>query len=86
MADKNTDKKADKKSDKKSDKEKAVDEPKVTPRLAIRYKEEIAPALKEEFNYSNPMMIPRLKKVVINMGIGRAVENKIGRASCRERV
>ena len=51
-------------------------EPKVTPRLATRYAETIRPALQEAFKYPNPMMIPTLKKVVINMGIGRAVENK----------
>ncbi|MCA8958479.1 MAG: 50S ribosomal protein L5, partial [Planctomycetes bacterium] len=51
-------------------------EPRVAPRLAARYTEKIAPALREEFSYGNPMMIPRLQKVVINMGIGRALENK----------
>ncbi len=51
-------------------------EPEVTPRIATRYAQEIRPTLQEEFKYPNPMMIPRLQKVVINMGIGRAVENK----------
>lgn len=49
---------------------------KTPPRLSVSYKEKIAPALKEHFKYANPMMIPTLRKVTINMGIGRAVENK----------
>ena len=49
---------------------------KPVPRLRIKYDEKVRPALKEQFSYDNPMMIPRLQKVVINMGIGRAVENK----------
>lgn len=47
-----------------------------TPRLATTYKDKVVPALQEQFKYPNPMMIPRLQKVVLNMGIGRAVENK----------
>lgn len=50
--------------------------PKTPPRLAVRYKDEISPALVDHFKYPNSMMIPRLNKVVINMGIGRAVEDK----------
>lgn len=49
---------------------------KTPPRLATRYKEAITASLVEKFNYPNPMMIPRLRKVVINMGIGKAVEDK----------
>ncbi len=44
-----------------------------TPRLQIVYDKEIAPALKEKFGYTNPMQIPRLEKIVINMGVGEAV-------------
>lgn len=43
----------------------------MTPRLKQKYKEQVAPALMKEFNYSNPMAVPRLEKVVINMGLGR---------------
>src|SRR5438874_1895182 len=43
----------------------------MTPRLKQRYKEQIAPALMKEFNYTNPMAVPKLEKVVINMGLGR---------------
>ncbi len=44
-----------------------------TPRLREQYKTSIRPALKEEFGYKNVMMIPRLEKIVLNMGIGEAV-------------
>jgi large subunit ribosomal protein L5 len=42
------------------------------PRLKKTYREQIVPALQAEFNYSNPMLIPRLTKVVVNMGVGEA--------------
>ena len=42
-----------------------------TPRLREQYRESIRPALKEEFGYSNDMMIPRLDKIVLNIGCGR---------------
>jgi large subunit ribosomal protein L5 len=44
-------------------------------RLRERYREEIAPALKERFEYENVMRIPRLEKIVVNMGVGEAVQN-----------
>jgi large subunit ribosomal protein L5 len=44
-------------------------------RLKDRYQEEIAPALKEQFGIQNPMRIPKLEKIVINMGVGEAVQN-----------
>src|SRR5918999_6094448 len=44
-------------------------------RLKNRYNEEIAPALKERFGIENPMRIPRLEKIVVNMGVGEAVQN-----------
>lgn len=43
------------------------------PRLKRKYREEIRPKLQEQFNYSNPMKVPKLDKVVINMGVGEAV-------------
>ena len=46
------------------------------PRLKKVYKDEIAPALKKEFNYSTPMHIPAIKKVVVSMGVGEALTNK----------
>ena len=48
------------------------------PRLKQRYNEEIAPALKTKFGYKNPMQIPYLEKVVINMGLGTDKENPKG--------
>lgn len=47
-------------------------ESKYEPRLKKLYSETIRKALQEEFNYANEMMIPRLDKVVINMGVGEA--------------
>ena len=44
-------------------------------RLKDRYDKEIAPALKKEFGYSNVMAIPKLEKIVINMGLGEATQN-----------
>ena len=46
------------------------------PRLKKVYKDEIAPALKKEFNYSTPMQIPAIKKVAVSMGVGEALTNK----------
>lgn len=44
-------------------------------RLRTKYEEEIVPKLREEFNYTNPMMVPHLVKVSVNMGLGEAVKN-----------
>jgi len=44
-------------------------------RLRVRYKQEIVGRLKERFNYPNVMMVPRLEKVVVNMGVSGAVAN-----------
>jgi len=45
------------------------------PRLQVRYEQEIAKALKTELSLGNAMQIPKLKSVVINMGLGEAVQN-----------
>jgi large subunit ribosomal protein L5 len=45
------------------------------PRLKQRYREEIAPALKQEFGYGNVMQIPGLTKIVVNMGVGEAARD-----------
>ena len=50
-------------------------EPKVVPRLKQRYREEIKPALTEEFSFSNQMMVPGVVKVVVNMGVGDAAKD-----------
>lgn len=44
-------------------------------RLRERYVKEVAPALTKEFGYQNPMSIPRVQKVVVNMGLGEAIQN-----------
>ena len=44
-------------------------------RLQQKYKEQIMPALIKEFNYKNTMAVPKLEKVVLNMGLGEALQN-----------
>jgi large subunit ribosomal protein L5 len=44
-------------------------------RLRDRYTKEVAPALKKEFGYKNVMAIPKIEKVVVNMGLGEATQN-----------
>ena len=44
-------------------------------RLRDRYKEEVVPALKERFGYKNVMQVPRLEKLVLNIGVGEAIQN-----------
>ncbi len=46
-----------------------------TPRLKALYKDQVRATLKEEFGYKNDMMIPKLDKIVLNMGIGEAVKD-----------
>ena len=45
------------------------------PRLRDRYRAEIVPALREEFSYANAMQVPRVLKVVVNMGVGEAAKD-----------
>jgi large subunit ribosomal protein L5 len=51
-------------------------EAKYTPRLKRDYEERIAPAMMEKFGYKNRMEIPRLDKIVLNMGVGEATQDK----------
>ncbi len=44
-------------------------------RLKERFEKEIRPALMQEFGYKNPMQVPRLDKIVVNMGVGEAVQD-----------
>jgi large subunit ribosomal protein L5 len=44
-------------------------------RLKERYDSVVRPALTEEFGYKNPMQVPRLEKIVVNMGVGEAVQD-----------
>jgi len=73
MAKKEENKKTSKKSSSKvkaeSSENKAV---KIPLRLLDRYKKEIIPSLKEKFSYQNVMEVPKLEKIVVNMGVGEA--------------
>ena len=46
------------------------------PRLKVKYDEEVAPKIKEKYSLANVMLIPKVDKIVINMGVGGARENK----------
>ncbi len=46
------------------------------PRVKTKYKDEVAAALKEEFDYSSTMQVPRLLKICINQGVGQATQDK----------
>ncbi len=65
--------KGDGKGKKDAAKEKPVQV--IPPRLRERYRQEIAPTLTKEFNYSNAMQVPRLKKIIVNIGVGEALAN-----------
>jgi len=43
--------------------------------LKIHYNQELVPKLVEKFSYKNLMQVPRLKKIVLNMGIGEAIQD-----------
>ncbi|TQS73514.1 50S ribosomal protein L5 [Rhodobacteraceae bacterium] len=60
-----------------------LDQANYTPRLRAEYVEKIRAALKEEFGYKNDMEIPRLEKIVLNMGVGEATKDtkKVKQAS-----
>jgi len=45
------------------------------PRVKVRYATEVVTKLKEEFGYTSKMQVPQLKKIVINMGVGDAIQN-----------
>src|SRR6184192_1144621 len=48
---------------------------KETPRLKARFRKEVAPALMKEFELKNPMAVPHLHKIVVNVGVGEATQN-----------
>jgi large subunit ribosomal protein L5 len=50
-------------------------QPRTHPRLKMRYREETLPRLREEFGYRNVMQVPRLTKIVVNMGVGEAARD-----------
>ncbi|MDX1501419.1 MAG: 50S ribosomal protein L5 [Thermoanaerobaculia bacterium] len=45
------------------------------PRVKTRYRDEVVPSLMKEFGIENPMAVPRIEKVVLNMGLGQATQN-----------
>ena len=47
----------------------------MTPRLLERYKKEIVPALQEKFSLKNAMAVPRIEKIVLNMGVGEGAQD-----------
>ncbi|MDQ3812159.1 MAG: 50S ribosomal protein L5 [Chloroflexota bacterium] len=53
----------------------AAPEPTPTPRLRERYLREVVPALVRDFNYQNPMQVPRIAKVSVNVGVGESISN-----------
>ena len=62
-----------------------AEETKTMPRLKAKYREEIVPALQQEFEYGNVMQIPGLVKIVVNMGVGEAArDSKIIEGAIRD--
>ncbi len=55
---------------------KSAPEEKVVPRLREKYAQQVRPSLAEKFGRANPLDLPRLKKIVVNMGVGSAVQEK----------
>jgi len=55
--------------------ETVTERPVPKPRLKLRYREEIAPAMRERFGYQNVMQIPTLTKITVNMGVGEAARD-----------
>ncbi|WP_067454641.1 50S ribosomal protein L5 [Actinomadura macra] len=55
--------------------ETVTERPVPQPRLKLRYREEIAAAMREQFGYANVMQIPGLTKIVVNMGVGEAAKD-----------
>ena len=73
---------AKEKKDKAGDKQQEAKAPAVarhsakeTPRLKARFKTEVAPALMKELDLKNPMAVPHLNKIVVNMGVGESTQN-----------
>lgn len=57
-------------------KDKAAATERTVPRRQQIYRDKVVAEMRKEFGYPNPMMVPRLSKIVVNMGVGKAVENK----------
>ena len=52
-----------------------ADEKKTPPRMQKKYRDEVVPSLMKQFAFANPMEVPRLQKILFNMGLGAAVAN-----------
>jgi large subunit ribosomal protein L5 len=64
---------------------KKAPEAKALPRLKAQYRAEIVPALTTEFSFANPMQVPGLTKIVVNMGVGQAAkEGKLIEGAIRD--
>ena len=50
-------------------------EPRPLPRVQVGFRQVIAPAMMKEFSYTSPMQVPRLSKIVLNIGLGEALDN-----------
>ena len=67
---------AAKKAAESSEKKPREPEEKVTPRLRTHFDQVIRKAMTEQFGYKNPMQVPRVDKIVLNMGVGEAVADR----------
>jgi large subunit ribosomal protein L5 len=74
-ADKKAAKAAGQPAAKGAEKASAPPAPLGTPRLKDYYRDECVPQMMQEFRYKSPMQVPRLKKVVVNIGLGEAIQN-----------
>lgn len=67
------------KKEKKGDKEQAAATisyaPSEPPKLKVKYRKEVVPALMEKFSYKNVMQVPRPLKVIVSMGVGQAIQD-----------
>jgi large subunit ribosomal protein L5 len=68
-------KEAHKEAPKESPKEQEPTGPRVPPRLKEAYRAQVVPALMKEFGYKNVMQVPRLDRIVLNVGMGEAIQN-----------
>ena len=75
----------EKEKEKGKEPEKSSPKTKYIPRLKEKYQKEVIPALMKKFGYKNVMQVPRLEKIIINIGVGEATQNvKLLEASSSE--
>jgi large subunit ribosomal protein L5 len=72
---KEKDKGKEKEKDKDKEQEKSSPKTKYVPRLKEKYRKEVVPSLMKRFGYRNLMQVPKLEKIVINIGVGEAIQN-----------